>query len=203
MSTFIVAGCGTDVGKTLVSAMLVSALQADYWKPIQSGAPSDVDMIRSYVPKCCIHKPLYSLKAPVSPHHAARLENIELKLDKVLRPQTKNTLVIEMAGGVLVPLNQKYLGIDFFMRFNARWIVVSRHYLGSINHTLLTLEALKMRGVQPEIVFNGPSNPDTEEAIVHHSGCKVLAWIDQYPEINSDVIRRCACQHFGSPLLKC
>ena len=203
MRTIIVAGCGTDVGKTVISAILVQALSADYWKPIQSGGNSDLLTIKNLVPHSFIHPSLYTFQNPLSPHHAARLEGVEMQLDQVVQPKTENALVVEMAGGVCVPLNDNYLSIDFFIRFEAEWIVVSSHYLGSINHTLLTLEALKRRGLTPQIVFNGDPNPDSEKAILHYSGCPALGRIKKHTVIDSNLIRRYACQLFGTLLPKC
>ena len=203
MSPLIVTGIGTDVGKTVVSAILLEALQYAYWKPIQSGSPKDTDVIRALVPKCLIHPPAYQLSAPLSPHHAARLENISIDMKRFSLPN--GDLIVETAGGLFVPFNDQYLALDFFASLSKRWIVVSRHYLGSINHTLLTLEALKFRGIRPLIVFNGTPNPDTEKAILSFSGCEVLGRVDPHRLITPQIVRRYACQwkQHGIPLPKC
>jgi dethiobiotin synthetase len=174
MKKIIVAGCGTGVGKTLVSAILVSALKGAYWKPVQCGEAcsedSDTGLVRNLCGAAKIYPPVYDLKAPVSPHHAARLENTRIETARIIPPVTTLPLIIESVGGVLVPLNQKELTQDLFSSWEAIWFVVSRHYLGSINHTLLTLEILKRRGISVHsLVFNGKPNPDTEEAILHFS----------------------------------
>jgi len=179
MTKIIVTGNGTGVGKTTVSAILITALGADYWKPIQCGTQdgSDSKAIEKLTDpsKCCIFPPAYELKHPLSPHHSAKLEGVEIDPQKVILPKTDRPLVIETAGGPLAPLTQSLLAIDLFQSWNGIWIVVSKHYLGSINHTLLTIEALKNRSLDVHhIVFNGKPNPDTEEAILHFSSVPCL-----------------------------
>lgn len=171
MDKIIVTGCGTDVGKTVVSAILAIALQADYWKPIECEAKqSDSEQMKKWLsPSYTVHPPSYSFQASLSPHHAARLEKKEISLEKIVMPQTKRPLVMETAGGILVPLNSTKLSLDLFKEWQAVWIVVSRHYLGSINHTLLTLEILKALEIRPFIIFNGDPQPDSEDAIQHFS----------------------------------
>jgi dethiobiotin synthetase len=165
----IITGCGTDVGKTTVSMLLVEKLGADYWKPIESGSDSDTENIRKRFPDR-VHPPAYTFKNPVSPHHAARIENRVIDPLQIMIPQTERSLIIETAGGIFVPLNAKLLSIDLFASWEAEWIIVSRHYLGSINHTLLTIGGLRARGVAIRgIIFNGEPNPDSEEAILNFS----------------------------------
>src|SRR6478672_3965437 len=158
MKIFI-TGIGTDVGKTIASAIITQALEADYWKPIQAGDldNSDSHKINRYISngKTVVHENSYKFNTPASPHLAAELDGITIDLKKIAEPKTKNHLVIEGAGGVLVPLNEKDCVIDLIQK-DYTVIVVSRHYLGSINHTLLTLEALQNRKIQVAgIVFSG------------------------------------------------
>ena len=145
MKIFI-TGIGTDVGKTIASAIITQALEADYWKPIQAGDldNSDSHKIQRYISndKTIIYENSYKLNTPASPHLAAKLDGITIDLKKITEPKTKNHLVIEGAGGILVPLNNSDCIIDLIQK-EYKVIVVSRHYLGSINHTLLTFEALK------------------------------------------------------------
>jgi len=180
MRTFIVTGCGTDVGKTIVSAILTVAFGGDYWKPIESGE-SDANRVKQLIPPNRVHDPVYRFKAALSPHHAARLEGVSIDCERMMTPVSQRPLIIETAGGVLVPLNGRQLAIDLFSGWKATWIVVSRHYLGSINHTLLTLEALKQRKIQPHcLIFNGEPHRDSEEAIMHFSG--VTQFCRLFPE---------------------
>lgn len=197
MSRFIVAGIGTGVGKTVVSAILTTYLQGEYWKPIQCGDEEDSDtaLIKKLIDTaiCSIHEPAYSLKAPLSPHHAARLENISIHLEKIRPPQTTRPLIIESAGGIFVPLTTKILSFDVFKTWNIPWIVVSRHYLGSINHTLLTLDALKRNNISiGGVIFNGLPNPDSESAILEFSQVPVLGRLLPESSINPETIQRYA-----------
>lgn len=177
MKNIVVTGIGTDVGKTIVSAILASALNADYWKPIQSGLPKDSEIIQMLLGKrITIHPEAVSLKAPLSPHHAAKLENQKIDIAQITLPQTKRTLIIEGAGGIFVPLNPKMLLIDLLSQWECGWIVVSRHYLGSINHTLLTIDALKKRNIPIcGIIFNGNPCPETESAILDFTQAPLIA----------------------------
>lgn len=182
MDKIIVAGIGTSVGKTIASAILMEALDAAYWKPVQTGSDLDTETVRKLVPekRMNIYDPTYHLQAPLSPHHAARLENIQIKKE-LLIPPARAPLIIESVGGILVPLNDRELTIDLFSSWKAAWVIVSRHYIGSINHALLTLEALKARGIIPSlIVFNGDENQDTERAILHFS--KAASFVRILPE---------------------
>jgi dethiobiotin synthetase len=175
---WIVCGIGTGVGKTVVSAILMRLLGADYWKPLQTGLyVTDNEVVRKLVP-CAKHQifpSAYALKAPLSPHHAARLEKRPIDPSSINLPSTERPLVIEMVGGILVPFTHEKICLDLFTRWEAEWILVSRNYLGSINHTLLTIEALQARNVPLKgIIFNGTPNRDSEEAIVNVSGLPVL-----------------------------
>lgn len=187
MCNVMVAGAGTDVGKTIVSAILTTLLDTDYWKPIQCGNEenSDTTIIKNWIDtkRHFVHSPAYSLKAPLSPHHAARLENTAIALDAIRLPQTERSLVIEGIGGVFVPLTKKILSLDLFKSWNCKWVVVSRHYVGSINHTLLTIEALKQQQVPIiGIIFNGEPNPDSEEVISEMTQLPCLGRL--FPEEN-------------------
>ena len=157
MKLFI-TGIGTDVGKTIAAAIITEALEADYWKPIQAGdlENSDSHKIQSLVAnqKTKIHPNSYLLHTPASPHYAATLDGITIDVKKITEPKTKNHLVIEGAGGILVPLNETQTIADIVQK-EYKVIVVSRHYLGSINHTLLTIEALQNRKINVAgIIFN-------------------------------------------------
>lgn len=195
----MVAGIGTDIGKTIVSAILTTLLNGDYWKPIQCGDEenSDTAIMKNLLEttKHTIHLPAYSLKAPLSPHHAARLENISIELDSIILPQTIRPLIIEGVGGILVPLTLKKSSLDLFKSWNCQWIIVSKHYLGSINHTLLTIAVLKKLCIPIlGIIFNGEPNPDSESVIVDISQTQILGRL--LPEINLNLqsIQRYATQ---------
>jgi dethiobiotin synthetase len=181
MRKIVVAGIGTDVGKTIVSAILTHALNADYWKPVQCGLSKDRDTVESLLEgKRTIHPEALFLKTPRSPHHAAEVEGFEIDLKRIELPKTKRTLIIEGCGGILVPLNLQKVTCDLFAQWECEWVLVSRHYIGSINHTLLTLEVMKNRGLNVRgIIFNGEPCPQTEDAILAFSNQPCIGRIKQ------------------------
>jgi dethiobiotin synthetase len=192
MKLFI-TGISTDVGKTIASAIITEALQADYWKPIQAGdlENSDTQKVKNYVAntKSVFHDNAYALKTPASPHYAASLDKVEISLSEIIEPKTKNHLVIEGAGGVLVPLNNIHCVIDLIQP-DYEVIVVSRHYLGSINHTLLTIEALKASNLNIKgIVFSGDTNAPTESIILEKTNLKCIGRIENEPYFDQNVIK--------------
>lgn len=195
MHKIIVAGSGTDVGKTIVSAILVTLMKGDYWKPIQCGDEenTDVAVMKKLIDTTNHHifPPAYSLKEPLSPHHAARLENFSINVDTIIPPKTTRTLIIESVGGIFVPLTTKVLSMDLFKTWESQWIVVSRHYLGSINHTLLTINALKEQKISiAGLIFNGKPNSDSETAILEISKLPLLGRLFPEPHINQKTIQR-------------
>ena len=177
MRKIIVAGIGTDAGKTIASAILSYALNADYWKPIQCGLEKDRETVERLLEKRRrTHPEGLFLKAPRSPHHAAKLEGFRINPEQIELPKTDHTLIIEGCGGIFVPLNLKTLMIDLLASWDCEWIVVSRHYIGSINHTLLTLEAMKRRSLNLRgIIFNGERCAETEAAILKFSNTPCIA----------------------------
>lgn len=190
MHRILVVGSGPDVGKTVVSAILTVLFNGEYWKPIQCGdeSTSDTVIVKTWLDgtKQIIHPPAYSFKTPVSPHHAARLENTSISLDSIIVPRTTRPLIIESTGGIFSPLTIRSLPIDLFQSWNCQWVVVSRHYLGSINHTLLTINALKQRQLPiMGLIFNGDPNPDSEAAIMQTSQIPLLGRL--LPESHLDV----------------
>ena len=194
INNLIVAGIGTEVGKTVVSAVLVKMLNADYWKPISCGAEKDRDShhIRNLVadPSLCCHPEAYHFAESTSPHYAAYLEGIEIP-SEIIPPQSKKTVVIESVGGVLVPVNNTQVTMDVFCKWGFPWILVSRNYLGSINHTLLTVEALKQRNVDIfGLVFNGLENVYTEKFITDYTRLPVLGRIKEEEKIDLNIIER-------------
>jgi dethiobiotin synthetase len=192
MKLFI-TGIGTDVGKTVASAIVTEALEADYWKPIQAGDldASDTHKVKSRISnkKSQFHSNAYALNTPASPHYAASIDGVVIDLKNIKEPKTDNHLVIEGAGGVLVPLNDTDCVIDLIQK-EYKVILVSRHYLGSINHTLMTFEALKSRGIAiAGIIFSGDENKATEEIILKKTGIKFIGRIDDEPYFDENVIR--------------
>ena len=154
MTPIFITGTGTDVGKTLISAIITEALQADYWKPVQAGFADGTDSLRIQEmisnKKTKIHPELYLLKMPASPHIAAPDEGIKIKIKEIVThlPKTKNQLIIEGAGGLMVPLNDKELTLHLIKKLKAKVIIVSKNELGSINHSLLTAAVLKKEKIK-------------------------------------------------------
>jgi dethiobiotin synthetase len=195
MKLFI-TGISTDVGKTVASSIIVEALEADYWKPIQAGDldNSDSHKVKSLMSntKSIIFDNSYKLNMPASPHYAAALDGITIEVNQVKEPQTENHLVIEGAGGIFVPLNDTYCVIDL-IKEEYKVIVVSRHYLGSINHTLLTIEALKNRKIDiGGIIFSGSENKASEAIIINKTGVKCIGRIEEEPYFDQNVIKEYA-----------
>jgi len=193
MKQFFVTGISTDVGKTTASAVMVEALQADYWKPVQTGDDSDSETISALISntKTVIHKSSYSLKAPISPHAAAALEGVYIDHNKIQEPKTENHMVIEGAGGVLVPLNDSDTILDIIMP-TYHVIVVVKHYLGSINHSLLTIKWLLLKGYDVAVLFNGEPNAASEDIISNITGVTVLGRIGQEASLTKEVVRKYA-----------
>lgn len=190
---YFVTAIGTDSGKTLISAILCEALKADYWKPVQAGLPRDSDIIAKLVPSSIIHPETYLLNTPASPHAAAKIDHIKIEIEKFVLPKTNNNLIIEGAGGCLVPLNDNDFVIDLANRLNTQIILVANLYLGSINHTLLTVNLLKQRNLNVAgIIFNGKSNPESERIILKHSDYRFLWHIKEETEINQTIIKEYA-----------
>lgn len=197
MKIFI-TGIGTDVGKTIASAIITESLEADYWKPIQAGDAdnSDSHKIAALLSntQTKIHPNSYLLQTPASPHLAAAIDGITIDRKKIKEPKTQNHLVIEGAGGIFVPLNDKDTILDL-IQDDYKVIVVSRHYLGSINHTLLTIAALQSNKLDiAGIVFNGNENKATEEIILSKTGLKCIGRIEDEPYFDPNVIREYADQ---------
>lgn len=204
MKLFI-TGISTDVGKTVASAIITEALEADYWKPIQAGdlENSDTHKVRDYVSneKSVFHRNSYALNTPASPHLAAELDKLRIDLNEIKEPETTNeNIVIEGAGGIFVPLNDTDMVVDLIQP-DYKVVVVSRHYLGSINHTLLTIEALKNQKINiAGIVFSGDENVATESIILNKTGINCIGRIEQEPYFDKNVIKEYA-ERFRGALL--
>ncbi len=191
MKIFI-TGISTDVGKTISSAIVVESLKADYWKPIQAG---DLENSDSSKVKCLISNSTttlfsnsYQLNTPASPHLAAKIDGIEIAIESIKTPETKNNLVIEGAGGLFVPLNDTDCMIDL-IKPEYKVILVSRHYLGSINHTILSIEALKSKGLEVAgMIYSGDENEATEAIIETKYKIPVIGRIDEEPYFDKEVV---------------
>jgi len=192
MKQFFITGISTDVGKTVVSAIVSEALQATYWKPVQAGDldNSDSKKIEALTNNVTVLPEGLTFSQPMSPHAAARIDGVDVSLINFELPKVDGNLIVEGAGGLMVPLNDEGLMIvDLIEQFKIPAILVSRHYLGSINHTLLSIEGLQSRGVKIEgIIFVGAENKETERIILSYSKVKMLARIPEVDRIDKDFI---------------
>lgn len=191
---FIVTGIGTDIGKTVVSAIITQALDASYWKPIQAGDLDNSDSLKVQnwtTDSVTILPEVFQLSQPMSPHAAAEIDGVEIAKEAFQLPLVEGNLVVEGAGGLMVPLNNKgLLLIELFKEWNLPVIVVSRHYVGSINHTLLTIEALKNRKIDIQgIIFVGDKNEATESFILNYTDLKMIARIPLTNKVNTEFIQ--------------
>lgn len=198
-----ITGIGTGVGKTLTAACVTEALQADYWKPVQTGLEdgTDTETVRSLVSNAVsvCHKEVYCLQEPASPHLAARLEHVRIETGPVLQQADAiqppdRWLVIEGAGGLMVPLNEEVFTIDLIRELQARVIIVAQNYLGSINHALLTSRVLQQSGI-PVLgwIFSGDYHSNEDE-VVQWSGYPKLGRIPWASQVNKDFVAEQAKQ---------
>ena len=193
MAGYVVAGIGTDIGKTVVSAVLVEALDADYWKPVQAGAldATDADVVRTLAPGAGrkIHDEAYSLELAMSPHAAADAEGVTIDVARLALPKTDKNLIVEVAGGLMVPLAPGVLNIDVIADWGLPVVLVSQYYLGSINHTLLSLAVLRHRGVPlAGIVFNGEIIESSRTVILDETNVPVLLEIPVSNPLTCEII---------------
>ncbi len=197
--SIIVAGIGTEIGKTIISAILCEALRADYWKPIQAGdlQHSDSDKVKNLITnkKSKIHPEGIRLKYPMSPHASADLEKIKINIAQLALPKTKNHLIIELAGGLMVPINHQQLNIDLIEHLKLPVVLVSKYYLGNINHTLLSWQLLQQRNIPfLGFIFNGKKNQATFDLILEYTKAQCFLEVKQHKIINQQLIRKYAQQ---------
>ena len=203
---FIISGTDTDIGKTVVAAMLTLALGGTYWKPIQSGIEGGVDtkavQKMTGLPAERFLPESYVLSEPLSPHRSAEIDDVTIDVDSLLLPQIEEPLIIEGAGGLMVPLTRENLLINLFKRWNETMrvpvILVARTGLGTINHTLLSLEALWSRQIPIQgIIFVGDENEDNVKTIAEFSDVKILGRLPFLDSLNEDSLSMAFDTHFN------
>ena len=203
---YFVTGIHTDAGKTVVSAALQLALDADYWKPIQAGDLEfgDTQRVQSYTGLADerYHPVRHALRTPASPHLAARRDGVDIQLTDFELPATHRPLLVEGAGGILVPLNERETVADLMVNLGLPVILVSRHYLGSINHTLLSIEVLRARGLKiAGIVYSGGTDYSDTVAVVRAlTGVRVLGELPEMGEVTVANLQAAARQFTDLPL---
>jgi len=192
MKQYVISGIGTEVGKTVVSAIVSEALKATYWKPVQAGELDNTDSnkIERLTSNVRVLKEAFKLNQPMSPHAAAEIDGVEINLNSFTLPSVETNLVIEGAGGLLVPINKDgLLYADVFLKWQLPVIIVSRHYLGSINHSLLTAEALKNRGIKiAGWIFVGDENKTSESIILKVTNLPMIARIPLVDEVTKEFV---------------
>ncbi len=200
--TFIIAGTGTDIGKTVFSAMLMLALNANYWKPVQCGIADGVDtkIVQKItgLPDERFLPEAHVFSEALSPHRAAEIDGIELDMEKLVPPGTgERPLLIEAAGGLMVPLTRKNLQINLFKKWKCPVILCARTGLGTINHTLLSLEALWARKIPVQgISFIGEDNPDTVKTIADFSGERILGRLPVLESLDAQSLTTAFAENF-------
>ena len=198
---FVIAGTDTGIGKTVFAAALANALAADYWKPIQAGLdePTDSDVVASLgrLSPGRVHAEAYRLQTPASPHLAAELDGVEIDVARLCLPAHDRPLVIELAGGLLVPLSRTVLQVDVVAGWRLPVILVARTSLGTINHTLLSLEALRSRDVSiAGVAFVGDQNVDTEETVCAIGGVRRLGRLPVVEQLTSASLAQAFTAHY-------
>ncbi|MBY0225887.1 MAG: dethiobiotin synthase [Hyphomicrobium sp.] len=198
---FVVSGTDTNVGKTVFSAGLAGALGAFYWKPIQSGVAPEGDketvMRLSGLAADHILPERYRLNAPLSPHQSAELDGIVIEPARLVPPDVPGSLVIEGAGGLMVPITRAFLQIDLYQKWQLPVILVTRTTLGTINHTLLSIAAMRSRGIPIHgIAFVGEDNSDNIRTVGEMGDVRVLGRLPHLPQLNAHTLRDAFTTHF-------
>jgi dethiobiotin synthetase len=197
-NSIAIAGIHTGIGKTIASAVIAEALGADYWKPVQAGVKErDAVLVRDLLTDGGnrVHEESVLLTQPLSPHAAAAADNIVIDYKQFEWPQTQNKLIVETAGGLLSPMYNDCTMADFISYYQLPTLLVSLNYLGSINHTLMTIEVMKSRGIQLlGIIMNGLENESSESFIAEYSRVPILARIPFISELNNESVKRTAFQ---------
>lgn len=190
----VVAGIDTEVGKTVVSAIVTEALDGCYWKPVQCGRPSDAAWVQEQLSsKGRCYPSSFSFQTPSSPHLAARIEGVRIEAKNLTPPECSLPLVIEGTGGLLAPLNEIETWADAAIHWDARWILVHRYYLGSLNHFALTIESMKLRKIPLlGLVFNGEGDFETEEMLLRKANTRCLGRLAWEERVTPEIIQKIA-----------
>jgi dethiobiotin synthetase len=195
MTAFFVTGTDTDVGKTVAASWLMLQLDGNYWKPVQSGRSddghADIDDVRRVTEygDDRFFASTYDLTQPLSPHEAAKRDGVEIDMARFSLPESDRPLVVEGAGGLMVPLNKNSYVIDLIKALDIPAVLVCRSGLGTINHTLLSLEALAAREIPVAgLIINGALTPHNREALEEYGQVPVLAEIDRLPALNKEAL---------------
>lgn len=200
-SRFVITGTDTGIGKTVFAAALAGALDGNYWKPVQAGRAGETDRetVRrlSGLPPNRMLPERYCLTMPASPHLAADRDGIQIETGKLVLPKTERPLIVEGAGGLLVPLTKRTLFIDIFARWGIPVVLCARTRLGTINHSLLSLEALRRRNIPVHgIVFIGEESAGVEETIAELGGVRRLGRLPHLPKLDAETLAAAFAANF-------
>ena len=200
-----IMGIHTGIGKTVTSAILAESLRVDYWKPVQAGdlQNSDSKKVASLISntESVVHPEAVRLNHPLSPHEAARLDGVEINFESIVWPKTPRHLLVETAGGVMSPINDKATMIDFVSFYNLPVVLIVRNYLGSISHTLMSIDVLNSREIKVlGLIISGHPNPASQSFISSYSPVPILAQLPELPVINASSVKEVADAHRRSLL---
>lgn len=189
---FFVTGTDTDAGKTVIASMLCVGLKADYWKPVQSGTPTDSEALRQIIGSDRVHPEGVVLSQPLSPNQAAEKDRTTIELSQLVLPETTNHLVVEGAGGLFVPINQTQTMFDLIIHLGLPVILTARTGLGTLNHTLLSVEAMRNRKIPLlGVILNGPEHRDNARDIEAFGKVPILGRVPVLPELNQPNLEQC------------
>lgn len=197
-----VTGTDTGIGKTLISAILTAGLNATYWKPIQAGLEeeTDTEFVRriTELPESHFIPERYRLNTPMSPHAAAEIDKVSIQMDDFVLPEFgTGNLVVEGAGGLLVPINDQHMIIDLISHLDMPVVLVARSELGTLNHTFLSLEALRNRDIPIlGVVLNGPKHESNRKTIEQYGDVEILAEIEFMNKLKPEVIQKAFRENF-------
>jgi len=195
-NSIAIAGIHTGIGKTIAAAVIAEAIGADYWKPVQAGTEErDSVIVKNLITngEKRVHDEAVVLTSPMSPHAAAAIDGIEINFTKFQWPSTEKILLVETAGGILSPMSDNTTMADFIQHYQMPAILIAQNYLGSINHTLLSIEVLKSRGIRLlGIVMNGIENKSSETFIEHYAQTQIIARIPHFEQLDNSSVIKCA-----------
>jgi len=203
----VITGTDTGIGKTVFSAALTGALGASYWKPVQSGLDeeSDSEIVKRLgrIPAGRIVPEAWRLKTPVSPHQAAEIDGVTIDVQALTPPETDLPLVIEGAGGLLVPLTRRETFADVFARWQIPVVLCARTSLGTINHTLLSLAAMRQRGIPVAgVAFIGDEYAETQRIIQQMGGVRIFGRLPRLETLTPDTLRQVFRENFDASALR-
>jgi dethiobiotin synthase len=203
VTDLFITGTDTGIGKTLLSSLLVAALDRDYWKPIQTGSSEGTDretvIKQAGISPSRAHPEAYIFDPPVSPHLAAEWRGMEIDIERIQRPASAKEFVIEGAGGIMVPINSSLFMLDLARHLKTSLVIATRTALGTINHTLLTVNSIRSAQLpMTGVVMIGEESKDNRRAVERYGNVPVIGWIPRLERIDRDTLQSVFLRHFDS-----